>query len=60
MNVKELIAELQKLEAAGHGDAEVHVMQYMGGDYEPCDVKPTVPEYEGGPVMLETTSVPRW
>lgn len=57
MNVKDLIAELQKLEAAGHGDAEVNVMQYAGGDDVPCDVRPVAPEYEGGPVMLHTTFV---
>jgi len=57
MNVKELIADLEKLKAAGHGDAEVNVMQYAGGDYKPCDVQPVAPEYEGGPVMLQTTFV---
>ena len=55
MNVKELRAELQKLEAEGYGEAEVQVMQYAGGDDAPCDVKPTLPAHPGGPVMLETT-----
>ncbi len=57
MNLSELIADLQKLEAAGYGQSEVHVLQYAGGDDEPCNVKPVAPEYEGGPVMLHTTFV---
>lgn len=55
--VKGLRKALERLEALGFADNEVHVMQYAGGDDEPCYVQPVVPETTGGNVMLQTVFV---
>jgi len=54
MTVKELIAALQALDAAGHGRCDVQVLQYNGGDDVPANVCPVAPRREGEPVMLDT------
>lgn len=56
-SVTELRQTLEELESKGFGESEVHVMQYAGGDDEPCYVNPVKPSGAGEPVMLETRYV---
>lgn len=53
MNVDELIYALMELSSAGHGDCDVLVMEYAGGNEKPAYVTPKVTE-GGGAVVLET------
>lgn len=57
LTVTELRQQLQLLENLGHGNSEIHVMQYAGGDDEPCYLRPVPPETLGDPVVFETLFV---
>lgn len=55
--ITEMRKMLEELEAQGHGDSEPHVMQYAGGNDEPCLMRPVAPANVGEPVMFETRFV---
>lgn len=53
MTVTELIAVLHQLEANGHGDKDVCMLQYNGGDDVACNVASAQVEPHSGLVILD-------
>jgi hypothetical protein len=52
VTVDEMIYALMELSTAGHGDCDVLVMEYAGGNDRPAYVTPKITD-GGGAVMLE-------
>lgn len=49
--VNDMIKELQNLQSNGHGEKDIIVYQYDGGNDVPCYMKPVV---NGDRVVMET------